>query len=235
MSNEKLCCRLKAGWRTEFCSVPPGIKVKSIVHGPFREHLQLVKNSAFANVERLKCSKLKTDLNHDVYYDIPFVIGLSSKKNEENVSFKRGIPDPWVEYLILRKLTGDCQIIDNKDIIDWNENLNILENLYCNEGVCFTQGIPDPWKAWPRMKKMDQEIQKIKCDVNINRKKSKIDLNNCSDLTPKTSTPKMVEIKPPIIKFIPEKKTSKQKLIRKKINDQWTWDDYFKDIVLFKI
>lgn len=213
MSQENLCCRLKAGWRTEFCSVPSGINVKSIVHGPFREHLQLVKNSAFANVERLKCSKLKSDLNHEVYYDIPFVLGFS-EKNSENVSFKRGIPDPWIEYLVLRKLTGDCQIIDNKDLIVWNENLNTLENLYYTKGVCFTQGIPDPWKAWPRMKEIDKE----------SKKKVKCKLNDDSE-----STTKIIEIKPPIIEIIPEKKIPKQRLTRKKRNGEWTWDDYFQD------
>lgn len=211
MSKENLCCRLKAGWRTEFCAVPSGIKVNSIVHGPFRQHLQLVKNSAFANVERLKCSKLKSDLDHEVYYDIPFVLGFS----DENVSFKRGIPDPWVEYLVLRKLSGDCQIIDDKDLIVWNEHLNTLENLYYNEGVCFTQGIPDPWKAWPRMKKLDIE-KKIYCKNNEN-----------SDVTPKMCSPKIIEIKPPIIEIIPEKKKPKPKLKRQKKNNQWTWDDYF--------
>lgn len=218
MSKENLCCRLKAGWRTEFCSVPSGINVKSIVHGPFRENLQLVKNSAFANVDRLKCSKLKSNLNHEIYYDIPFVLGFS-EKNSESVSFKRGIPDPWIEYLVLRKLTGDCQIIDAKDLIVWNENLNTLENLYYKEGICFTQGIPDPWKAWPRMKKMEKETEKnFKCN-----------LNDDSESTPKNCSPKIVEIKPPIIEIIPEKKVSKKKLVHKKRNGEWTWDDYFQD------
>lgn len=224
MSKENLCCRLKAGWRTEFCSVPSGINVKSIVHGPFREHLQLVKNSAFANVEKLKCSKLKSDLNHEIYYDIPFVLEFS-EKNSENVSFKRGIPDPWIEYLILRKLTGDCQLIDAKDLIVWNENLNTLENLYYKEGVCFTQGIPDPWKAWPRMKKNDKEIEKnIKCNLKNDRKMTKDDLKDVSE-----STPKIIEIKPPIVEIVPEKKVSKKRLVHKKRNGEWTWDDYFQD------
>lgn len=53
-------CRLRGGWKTEFCDIPKKINLKVIVGGPFKKN-QLVKTSAYVEIKSdVKLSLLDT-------------------------------------------------------------------------------------------------------------------------------------------------------------------------------
>lgn len=58
-----------------------------------------------------------------------------------------------MNYLVLKGLTNDLKIFNEKDLELWNTHLATTEFLLKKHGVVFTQGIPDPWRNWPRKKK----------------------------------------------------------------------------------
>ncbi|XP_024942731.1 uncharacterized protein LOC112494630 [Cephus cinctus] len=146
---KKRRCRVRSGWRHEWVSperLTPGgsLGVHEIIRGPFSSP-RLLKTSPFVFVSSAPVKDTS----------------LCSIKGE-----RRGIPDPWKEYLALKGLRGKLEKNRAKSGLNLGcHGTRITETVWKDLGLSLAQGIPDPWKDWPPLKKKTwvAEAKNTKC------------------------------------------------------------------------
>lgn len=128
-------CRIRAGWRHEWIprtELPSRsvLAIREVVRGPFSSP-RLIGASPYVLVSS-KCKKKKRS---------------ACRLTERCPRIKRGIPDPWAEYLAYR---GFCSKDDRRtvrrDINLGCKNIYVTATVWKNLGLPLGQGIPDPWK-----------------------------------------------------------------------------------------
>ena len=130
--------------------------VHQIVHGPFQTP-KLIKASPCV----VNCQPTQEPLLADV----------NSRRNFSGI--RRGIPDPWIEYLALR---GFCGEHDRKTVRRHLklgcDSVRLTEAVWNDLGLSLVQGIPDPWKESPYetksfIKRKKKSSQKRKSKIKL--------------------------------------------------------------------